>query len=43
MARSESAFAGLVNDTRWTRPEVPAGTRVWTDDYSDILAVLKTN
>ena len=43
MARSREAFGALVGDPRWTRPVVPAGTHVWTDDFSDVLGVLKTN
>ena len=43
MARSSEAFGSLAEDPRWIRPAVPAGTRVWTDDFSDVLAVLKTN
>jgi spermidine synthase len=43
MARSPEAFGPLVDDPRWTHPPVPAGTHVWTDDFSDVLGVLKTN
>jgi hypothetical protein len=40
MARSAHAFGRLMADARWERPPVPARTRIWTDDYSDIIAVL---
>ena len=43
MARSSEALGALVEDPRWTHPIVPAGTHVWTDDFSDVLGVLKTN
>lgn len=42
MARRLQAFGPLTMDSRWERPAVSAGTRVWTDDYSDILAVLRS-
>ena len=41
MARRSDALGSLASDPRWTRPAAPAGTRVWADDYSDILAVLR--
>lgn len=40
MARDAKAFGALAGHPLWTRPHVRAGMRVWTDDYSDILAVL---
>jgi hypothetical protein len=43
MARSRDSLGGLASDRRWTPPVAPGGTRVWTDDFSDVLAVLKTN
>ena len=42
MARSAAAFGDLVADPRWDRPAASSQTRIWTDDYSDILAVLGT-
>jgi hypothetical protein len=30
-----------VNDPRWSVPTVPAGTPLWTDDFSNILSVLR--
>jgi hypothetical protein len=41
MARRRESFASLASDPRWETPPVPAGTRIWADDYSDILAVLR--
>ena len=43
MARTQAAFGPLAADSRWRAPIAPRGTRVWTDDYSDVLAVIKTN
>jgi hypothetical protein len=40
MARRPDALGPLATDPRWETPPVPAGTRIWADDYSDILAVL---
>jgi hypothetical protein len=40
MARSPEVLAAIVADPAWQPPAVSAGTRLWTDDYSDILAVL---
>jgi hypothetical protein len=43
MARHPAALGTLATDRRWQVPAVPAGTHVWTDDFSDVLAALKTN
>jgi spermidine synthase len=43
MARSRDSFGSLAADSRWQAPLVRQATRVWTDDFSDVLAVLKTN
>ena len=40
MAREAKAFGELTRNPLWYRPVTRAGMRVWTDDYSDILAVL---
>ena len=40
MARSTVALGGLANDARWERPERKA-TRIWTDDYSDLLTTMR--
>lgn len=42
LARNAAAFGPLAADTRWKQPRAEAGTRIWTDDFSDILGVLKT-
>jgi hypothetical protein len=41
MARRPESFGSLLSDPRWKRPTASAGTRIWADDYSDILAVLR--
>src|SRR5689334_10606628 len=38
MARNESALGSIVSDDRWRRVE---GDMVWTDDFSNILSLLK--
>jgi hypothetical protein len=43
MARSRDAFGPMASDSRWIPATAAPGTRVWTDDFSDVLAVLKTN
>jgi hypothetical protein len=41
MARSRSDLGALATDPRWTPVDVPPGTQVWTDDYSNLLRVIK--
>ncbi len=41
MARTPAALNGLDADPRWTRLSDSEGMRVWTDDFSDILGVLR--
>jgi hypothetical protein len=41
MARTPAALNGLDADPRWTRLSGSEGPRVWTDDFSDILSVLR--
>jgi hypothetical protein len=41
MARDRRDFGALVTDARWKVPVVPAGTPLWTDDFSNILSVLR--
>jgi hypothetical protein len=43
MARSRADSGALGTDPRWLTPLVPPGTRVWTDDYSNLLRVIKWN
>jgi hypothetical protein len=38
MARNDSTLGGLISDPRWKRVE---GDTVWTDDFSNILSLLK--
>jgi spermidine synthase len=38
MARNDSALGAIVTDNRWRRVE---GDMVWTDDFSNILSLLK--
>jgi spermidine synthase len=41
MARSEEDLGPLGRDARWVGRDQPLGARVWTDDFSDIVGVLK--
>ncbi|HET7697971.1 MAG TPA: fused MFS/spermidine synthase [Vicinamibacterales bacterium] len=41
IARSPADLGSLVNDPRWQPPVVRAGTPLWTDDFSNILSVLR--
>jgi len=43
MARSQADFGALGTDPRWKTTVVPPGTPVWTDDYSNLLRVIKWN
>jgi hypothetical protein len=38
MARSDSALGTIANDARWRRVQ---GDMIWTDDFSNILSLLK--
>lgn len=38
VARNDSAVGGLANDSRWRRAQ---GNVIWTDDFSNILSLLK--
>jgi spermidine synthase len=40
LARSSETFGALATDARW-EPVPTVASRVWTDDYSDILSALK--
>ena len=40
-ARSMAALARLSSDPRWTSMDASRGGRVWTDQYSDVVSVLK--
>jgi hypothetical protein len=41
MARSPADLGTLGADPRWARIEIPPETQVWTDDYSNLLRVIK--
>jgi hypothetical protein len=41
MARSRADLGTLATDPRWTPVNVPSGTQVWTDDYSNLLRVIR--
>jgi hypothetical protein len=43
MARNQADFGALATDPRWKTVVVPPGTQVWTDDYSNLLRVIKWN
>jgi len=41
MARSRADLGALAMDPRWVPANVPSGTQVWTDDFSNLLRVIK--
>jgi hypothetical protein len=41
VARDRRDFGGLTSDVRWKVPPVPSGTPLWTDDFSNLLSVLR--
>ena len=41
MARTREDLGPLSRDQRWQAPAVPASTPLWTDDFSNILSVLR--
>jgi hypothetical protein len=41
MARSRSDLGTLGSDSRWVPLVVRCGTQVWTDDYSNLLRIIK--
>jgi len=43
MARNQGDFGALATDPRWKTVVVPPGTQAWTDDYSNLLRVIKWN
>jgi hypothetical protein len=40
LARRREDLAALAKLRQWTRPQIPPGTPVWTDDFSNILGAL---
>jgi hypothetical protein len=43
MARNRADLGQLATDRRWAPLLAPAGTRVWTDDYSNLIRIIKWN
>ncbi len=41
IAREARDLGGLTTDTRWRPPDVAPTTPLWTDDFSNILSVLR--
>jgi hypothetical protein len=41
MARGEENFGGLGRDARWIAAPAKQGARVWTDDYSSLLGIIR--
>ncbi len=41
LARDRTDLGGLGRDSRWTAPVVRPSTPLWTDDFSNILSVLR--
>jgi hypothetical protein len=41
MARSPADLGPLATDPRWKPVTVNPGTKVWTDDYSNLLSIIK--
>lgn len=41
MARSQADLGELASDPHWTSVKVPPGTQLWTDDYSNLLRIIK--
>src|SRR5579859_502440 len=43
MARSRGDLGEIGTDARWAPVPVPPGAKVWTDDYSNLLTIIKWN
>jgi len=41
MARSKADLGEIGKDARWASVPVPPGAKVWTDDYSNLLTIIK--
>jgi hypothetical protein len=41
IARDRADLGPLATDARWRPPVVTAATPLWTDDFSNILSVLR--
>jgi hypothetical protein len=43
MARNRVDLGAMATDARWVPLDAPAGTQVWSDDYSNLLRIIKFN
>ena len=43
MARSRADLGELAKEARWAPVDVRPGARIWTDDYSNVLTIIKWN
>jgi hypothetical protein len=43
LARDRASLGALLQDSRWKAPVVRASTPLWTDDFSNILSVLRSD
>jgi hypothetical protein len=41
VARDRADFGRLNADSRWSVPQAPTGTPLWTDDFSNVLSVIR--
>jgi hypothetical protein len=41
MAEREADLGSIASDPQWREPVLDSGAAVWTDDYSDVLSVLR--
>ena len=41
MARSRADLGALATDPHWVPAKVQPGTQVWTDDFSNLLRIIK--
>ena len=43
MARTQADLGALATNPHWTQVQLPPNTQVWTDDYSNLLRIIKWN
>jgi hypothetical protein len=43
MARQRSDFASLASHPNWHDIQIPSGGRLWTDDYSSLISIIRWN
>ena len=41
VAKHQEDFGPLAADTRWRKPAESPRDKIWTDDYSNLLSVIK--